>query len=467
MSEKNKERLQNYKTNPSLKNPLEAQSMPVIAVGIPRTDPAVAKAALLGFQPFKNEPLKQARYTAYLNSQASSQSVPLQPLSGQSITDFNSELESFAKAAHIFKPMSTAMASRFRSSSSVETAPNQQEGLYQPTEEVYAEHEQKQGQEALKKAEVQESPKENAAKMGLFGRLTREESDWAPARLLCKRFRVAPPKLSTSETREDEPDQAPSIPVVPSSLGTPMELDPNPGGAGFTVVATMDKEDSNRKKDLANIGLGEDDTQGQDILTYQRPEMDIFKAIFASDEEDSDSDVEFVSSAPQPPPITHGSNLEAPAGSMGLKPSGSLDLATFRPTFISRSNREGKKTDATAESSQKLSSKKTKARPSLSFVDDDEGGLTVVPATKKRKKEKDSKGRSAKNKKEKEVNNHAAETTTKMMVDDEDDEMWVEKEVPPTVLNLPQDTPASNLSTTEDSSARVIGRARPRASDFL
>ena len=45
-------------------------------------------------------------------------------------------------------------------------------------------------------------------------------------------------------------------------------------------------------RDLANIGLGEDETQGQDTLTYERPSMDIFKAIFASNDEDSDDEQE-------------------------------------------------------------------------------------------------------------------------------------------------------------------------------
>ena len=44
-------------------------------------------------------------------------------------------------------------------------------------------------------------------------------------------------------------------------------------------------------RDLANVGLGEDETQGRDTLTYERPAMDVFKAIFASDDEDSDDDI--------------------------------------------------------------------------------------------------------------------------------------------------------------------------------
>jgi G patch domain-containing protein 1 len=44
------------------------------------------------------------------------------------------------------------------------------------------------------------------------------------------------------------------------------------------------------KKDISNVGLGGDETQGRDILTYTRPKMGIFKAIFARDDEDSDDE---------------------------------------------------------------------------------------------------------------------------------------------------------------------------------
>ena len=44
--------------------------------------------------------------------------------------------------------------------------------------------------------------------------------------------------------------------------------------------------------DLENISLGEDDTQGLDTLMYVHPSMDIFKANFMSDGEDSNDEVE-------------------------------------------------------------------------------------------------------------------------------------------------------------------------------
>src|SRR5258708_5347251 len=96
-------------------------------VEVPRTEPAIAKAALMGFRPFQQDPVKQGRYTVYLNLQAAAnQALPpqLQPLANQTIGEFNVELQSFAKAAQIFKPMSVAMASRFKSSTLNEALPD-------------------------------------------------------------------------------------------------------------------------------------------------------------------------------------------------------------------------------------------------------------------------------------------------------------------------------------------------------
>ncbi|KAG8805537.1 hypothetical protein FRC19_007820, partial [Serendipita sp. 401] len=200
ISAKDRERLQGLKDRPNATRGVP-QSTPVHVVEFPRTDPVVAKAALQGFQPFKDNQVKQARYTEYLTAQASMQPVKLQPLAGQSIEAFNSELDSFSKAAQIFKPMSSAMASRFRSSTTIEAPTQQKEGLYQPTEETYAKH----GDEPERntKMEVEETPKEHAARLGMFGTMTREQKDWSPARLLCKRFKVPPPKVTAPDPAED------------------------------------------------------------------------------------------------------------------------------------------------------------------------------------------------------------------------------------------------------------------------
>jgi len=118
------------------------------SIRIPHTEPYVAQAALRGFQPFATDPAKQSRYNAYLQSQANQDSsVPsLKPTPGQRVDEFNKELEDYAKAALLFKPISGAMAGRFTSAVVFESGPKIHEGLHTPTPEELAEKE-KEGQE--------------------------------------------------------------------------------------------------------------------------------------------------------------------------------------------------------------------------------------------------------------------------------------------------------------------------------
>lgn len=398
--------------------------------------------------------------------------MELQPLPGQSIEDFNAELEGFEKAARIFKPMSAAMANRFRTSSGVETTAQPQEGLYQPTDEAYAQHEAKTRASLTEKMEVEETPKEHAAKMGMFGAMTREQTDWVPAKLLCKRFRVPPPKLTASDTREEDSNanqfsSSSSYPVPPLAS---MEIDTAIQGDHIRVIPaeSAGSGDGSGKRDMANIGLGEDDSQGHETLTYERPAMDIFKAIFASDEEGSDDEVEVKGPLKQSEEIITAptgssttapatSNLAGPVAATAVTP-GPVDLTTFRPTFVARSDRGKLARDATADKSQKGSKRKSKAVAPLSFMEDD-AGSTVTPVVKKRKRDKDLEGKSAKKKRDKESQRASLEPTT-MAVDEEDDDIWVEK-APAIGVQQPS-TVGPDLNEK-----RSTGKNRPRASDFL
>lgn len=186
--------------------------------------------------------------------------------------------------------------------------------------------------------------------------------------------------------------------------------------------------------------MGEDDTQGRDTLTYERPAMDIFKAIFASDEEDSDEEEN--NKEPSKSTADTSGDVKMADGPNTAEtktsiPSGPVDLATFRPTFVSRSKMGG---TTSTEKSSKPTKKKTKVAP-LSFMDEDgEGvGVTVVPA-KKRKRDKDGEGVGKKKKTEEK------EKSVRMEVDEEDDAMWIEK---------PSAIPTQPVKN------------RPKAADFL
>ncbi|KAF8645077.1 hypothetical protein AX16_008135 [Volvariella volvacea WC 439] len=429
MSQKDRERLQSISSNlQSGAQSLPSRSTPDIH--IPHTEPHIADAALRGFQPFTSDPTKQARYTAYLQSQATPQNSTLteklRPLPGQNVDGFNKELEDYAKAALIFKPMSGAMAGRFTSAATVEMGPKIVEGLHKP---VF--HDDKQQKELRRRERGEEiqntideendrqekgeerkaNPKVYAAKMGMYGPLTREVKSWQPARLLCKRFGVKDPTF--------DPD------LFESTGGTGAETSGNTGTPSvkgqefFNAVGVPDLVPPNAwlratgqkdgPRDLSNVGLGEDESQGRDILTYQRPTMDVFKAIFASDDEDSedeeranDSETEAKGSPPTQE-IDLVANIRE-NGNSSKNTDERVNLSTFKPTFIPRAKNKDKEKeykdgdsrvgdDKEKDRAEKKKKKKDKERKSglVSFAAEfnDEGGEGIEAERPKKKRRKD------------------------------------------------------------------------------
>jgi G patch domain-containing protein 1 len=92
------------------------------------------------------------------------------------LEEWNNELSEFVRAAMVFKPMSRLMASRFTSSSSsvLPGSDSNTPVLSVPTA-------------------APEDPAIAAAKINMYGYLTRSTEDFYPTRLLCKRFNVKDP----------------------------------------------------------------------------------------------------------------------------------------------------------------------------------------------------------------------------------------------------------------------------------
>src|SRR5260370_42195154 len=147
---------------------------PPVALIIPSLDAAIAQAALKGFQPFNTDPIKQSRYRAYIQSQihqfnSPNSFPPPSPQPGQSNEDFNAEMEGYAKAVMIFKPMSGAMANRFTTASIVDAGPKLQEGLHKPTQAPTPPPEAQPPE--LKQKPPERTPKQNAARLAMYGSL--------------------------------------------------------------------------------------------------------------------------------------------------------------------------------------------------------------------------------------------------------------------------------------------------------
>ena len=158
---------------------------------IPDLDAQTASAALhrgtSGWMPYSEDPDKRSRYTAFLTLRAGlSSTLPPRPQTW-SADEWAKELREFAQAAQVFKPISGLMATRFTSST---TKPR----LASDAPDAAAAVEEPAGKPA--------DPAEEAAKVGMYGPLTRSKHLFYPTRLLCKRFGVKPPANSGVDSSE-------------------------------------------------------------------------------------------------------------------------------------------------------------------------------------------------------------------------------------------------------------------------
>ncbi|KAL5633454.1 hypothetical protein ACGC1H_003821 [Rhizoctonia solani] len=470
LSQKDRNRLLNFRaavaSNTADESQVSPPPKPTVKPRIAPTTAPTAKAALLGFQPFAADPLRNARYTAYLQYHASAPSASDAPpaslglLPDQNAEQFNKEMEDYAKAAAIFKPVTGAMAGRFVGGTStiIGGAPIVEGGLYQPT------YEKKDEETTQTPVPIEEAdPKANAARLGMYGPLTHEVRPWYPHRLLCKRFGVRDPHpdgppTAPTKTWEEEVGVAPTAPASVDLASVEMKpLDAVDGtGEG-------DAEQEPGPRDLGNVGLGDDPHQGVDTLTYVRPAMDVFKAIFASDEEESEDEEVDVRNFTKPEAPT--SALDAALASVRPAPPSTsikteegpedpVDLATFKPVFNLRTKTKNGDKEKDKKSKDKKSKKDKGKRAALSF-DVDEGADTEdVPSSKGKRRERGG---------------EATRKLKKPRTNDEDEGEWVEKPPPVAVAAV-----GAGDNTNPDASGPPtltegtgLSRTRKRAIDFM
>ncbi|GAA5981028.1 hypothetical protein JCM10908_003955 [Rhodotorula pacifica] len=325
---------------------------PDVQLYVPPLDRPTANAALRGFQPYSSastspDPIKQTRYTLYLqyeaSENASTTSSPFGPRvlpNGklQTIEELNRELFEYSQAARVFKPVSGMLGNRFQSSQSGSLdIPKAEPGLYQPPPKAETSKASLADKYVdatagnLKPPEPELTPAQQAARAGNFGPLTRTTTVFRPARLLCKRFGVRDPHEArgdeggavggkwgeaTASGREfgagaGQPIGQSAIDEMMQSSGfrrfqaasKEVEEDapevakgtfetPAATGDGNTATGTEPPRTKNKPPPtLETVGYGDDESQGQEIVAEQRAPADIFAAIFAdSDDDDSDDD---------------------------------------------------------------------------------------------------------------------------------------------------------------------------------
>lgn len=152
-------------------------------------DTAAAALSRISAGPYADDESKRTRYRRYLEHQSNAGLPPPEKVKGMTDEGFLREVNEFYNCARIFKPMTGFMASRFTTS---KTMLNPTGGNGTAGAELLSKPEPKPADEA-----------EEAAKMGMFGGMTRSVQDFFPTRLLCKRFNVKAPAHSRPDNEPE------------------------------------------------------------------------------------------------------------------------------------------------------------------------------------------------------------------------------------------------------------------------
>ncbi|KAJ5578066.1 uncharacterized protein N7459_007030 [Penicillium hispanicum] len=259
---------------------------------VPKLDKPTAVQALTravsGWMPYSEDESKRARYRTFLEVRAGLRDSLPDRVTGSSTDDWVTEMQEFARAAEVFKPMSGIMASRFTSASSGPKTSSDAPDLSSD-------------QPLSRPAERPDPPAVAAAKVGMFGQMTRSTASFYPARLLCKRFNVKPP----DNVQLDPGKQAGGSGTGPGTRFQSGGYQTAPGPKELISQQVMDliMVESGRQPVSSGAGAGSSATasgpgaappaptpvvepERNDALEAERPGDAIFKAIFGSDDED-------------------------------------------------------------------------------------------------------------------------------------------------------------------------------------
>ncbi|KAF2856189.1 DUF1604-domain-containing protein [Plenodomus tracheiphilus IPT5] len=235
---------------------------------------ALAKGAT-GWMPYAEDLQKRARYVGFLELRAGlKDDLPERP-EGISISDWVKELQEFAHAAQVFKPTTGIMASRFTSSKSFiqggnETDTSTESLLRKPTTKP-------------------EDPAEQAAKLGMYGPMTRSCFPFYPSRLLCKRFNVKPPpdmppEFDTGDSNvKTQTAAAVSKDAMDKMMHEMLTNGPALQRPGWMGEASAEVRDSTVLQATEHATV---DVEQNEALAQERAPEDVFKAIFGDDDDD-------------------------------------------------------------------------------------------------------------------------------------------------------------------------------------
>ncbi|PVZ99658.1 hypothetical protein BB558_004309 [Smittium angustum] len=263
-----------------------------------------AQTALKGFIPFGNDPEKQAKYKACLETISSGGSLveTVKKLGCE-----RSELGEFYQAARIFKPLSSTMSKRFTtpvySSSYLDKKENVEDANHSAVETKKS-IEEGNGNTGFLLDATQTSTAQQAAKMDMFGQLTRNVVVWLPSTLLCKRMNIANPYVNKNDNHIRSKNNSKNNPPVNKSSENTNEIYQQ----NFTEKDTSDTPFPNQSQleldsevilslntnpDTKNI-IGESNVGNGASLQEMKHEGEriappsLFNAIFGDSDEDSE-----------------------------------------------------------------------------------------------------------------------------------------------------------------------------------
>lgn len=252
---------------------------------VPILDKTIAAAALAkgatGWMPYSEDLQKRDRYVGFLELRAGLKNELPQRSEGMSVSDWAKELQEFAHAAQVFKPTTGIMASRFTSSTSSTQAENsgtasEDNLLRKPTAKP-------------------EDPAEQAAKLGMYGPMTRSSFPFHPSRLLCKRFNVKPPADVPPSSDFDPSDynskSKTEEAVSKSAMDKMMHEVLTKGAPALQRPAWMNTSFTSHEPAPMAVPPMEHatvDVESNEALTQERASEDVFKAIFGDDDEDDE-----------------------------------------------------------------------------------------------------------------------------------------------------------------------------------
>jgi G patch domain-containing protein 1 len=250
---------------------------------VPKLDKATAVQALNravgGWMPYSEDENKRARYRTFLEVRAGLKEGLPDRLPGSATDEWVTEMQEFARAAEVFKPISGMMASRFTSASA---APHIASDMPDSNESLLG-----------RPAPRPEDPAEEAAKIGMFGPMTRSTLSFYPSRLLCKRFNIKPPAHVQLDPGDfpgaEDSGSIRQAPTVNSKLDLVSQDVMNQllaeSAMGNRERPTAEADTSMAAAPRERIVI---EPERNEALEAKRPGEAVFKAIFGSDDEDDD-----------------------------------------------------------------------------------------------------------------------------------------------------------------------------------